>query len=207
MLDDGVAQRKRQAAFRGFDVVRPNMVQAFLVFAEPETPLGLDGAGGRAFDPIDTRLHMPFGNLVERHLDRRGGSSIPVPIERHVGQTAIRRDGRWLPFGELEGRHIDRRICLRIRRNVVLDGFVHAHDKPSGQIRFIASRKDRQFPGREPDRVDCIDNDRSDIAKRERSYSTRSVILQPGRLHASGSCTTPPVPPWSRTRWGSTGRL
>ena len=79
-----VSQRKRQTAFGGLDVVRANILQAFLVFAEPGAPLGLDGAGGRAFDPIDKRLHTPFGDLVERRLDRRGRSRIPIPIERHV---------------------------------------------------------------------------------------------------------------------------
>ena len=80
----GVAQRQRQPAFGGLDVVRPDILQAFLVFAERGAPLGLDRAGRRAFDPVDKRLHAPFGDLVERRLDRRSGSRVPVQIERHV---------------------------------------------------------------------------------------------------------------------------
>ena len=44
--------RQRHAALRGLDAVRPNVLQAFLVLAEPETSLGLDGAGERALDPV-----------------------------------------------------------------------------------------------------------------------------------------------------------
>ena len=128
---DGVAKRKREPAFGGFDAVRPDMLQAFSVLAEPGAPPGLDGAGGCVLDQVDEGFPAPFGNLVERRLERRRGARIPVPIERHVGQAAVRGDGRGLSLGELKGRHVDRRIRLRIRRNPVLDGYVPAHCMPS----------------------------------------------------------------------------
>ncbi len=85
LFADGVAQRQRQAAFGGFDVVRPNMFQAFLVATKSGAPLGLDGAGGRVVEPVVDRLPLALGNLDERRLRRRGSSRIPGPIERHVG--------------------------------------------------------------------------------------------------------------------------
>ena len=127
LLVDGVAQRKRQAAFRGFDVVRPNMFQALRVATKPEAPPGLDGARGSVVEHVDNRLSLPLGNLDERRLGRRSGSRIPVPIERHVGQASVRSDGWWLAFCQLEGRHIDRRIGLRNRRNLIRDAFEPVH--------------------------------------------------------------------------------
>src|SRR5262249_21332009 len=107
LLVDGVAQRQRYAACRGFDVVRPNIVQALGVAAKPEAPLGRDRAGGSVVDQVDHRLPCPLGNLVERRLRRSRRSRIPVPIERQVGYPAVRSDWWWLPFGELKGGHID----------------------------------------------------------------------------------------------------
>ena len=60
---DGVAQRERQAPFRGFDVVRANVFQAFLVGTESDTPSCLDGAGRRVLDHVDDRLRVSLGDL------------------------------------------------------------------------------------------------------------------------------------------------
>ena len=58
----------------------------------------------------------------------------------------MRSDGWWLPLCELEGRHIDRRICLRTRRNVVLDGIDLVHSIPPSERYLSAVR--RVCPGK-----------------------------------------------------------
>ena len=70
------------------------------------------------------------GDLCERVLERRGGSRIAVPVERHVGQAAVRRDGRRLSCRALERRHIGRRSSLRVRRNGGIGDVELAHGAP-----------------------------------------------------------------------------
>ena len=62
-LVDGIGQRQRQAAFGGLDVVRPNIVQALVVVAEPEAPLGLDRTRGRLVDHVGERPPFALGDL------------------------------------------------------------------------------------------------------------------------------------------------
>ncbi len=105
-LADGIGQRQRQASFGRLDAVRPYVVHARVVVAEPKAPPGLDRARWRIVDHVDNSLALALGDLSERGLERRGGSRIALPVERHVGQAAVRRDGRRLPFRALERRHI-----------------------------------------------------------------------------------------------------
>ena len=65
----------------------------FLVLAEPEAPLGLDGAGGRVLDPLDERPEHPL---------RRSGRAPPRSPRRflhpHPARTTCRkgrRSPRW----------------------------------------------------------------------------------------------------------------
>ncbi len=131
-LVDSIGQRQRHAAFGGLDGVVPAyVVRALVVFPEPEAPLCLDrGARWRVVDHVGNALALALGDLGERVLDRRGGSRIAVPVERHVGQAAVRRDGRRLPCRALERRHIGRRSSLRVRRNVVVGDLDLAHGTP-----------------------------------------------------------------------------
>src|SRR5204863_7334614 len=99
------------------------------VVAEPETPFGLDRARRRLVDHVDNALALALGDLGERVLERFGGSRIAVPVKRHVGQAAMRRDGRRLPFRALERRHIGRRSSLLVRALVVGD-IERAHGTP-----------------------------------------------------------------------------
>ena len=67
------------------------------------------GAPGGALSIMSvTRWPSPSAIWRKRVLQRLGGTRIAVPIERHVGQAAIRRDGRRLPRRALERRHIGR---------------------------------------------------------------------------------------------------
>src|SRR5947208_4131088 len=121
-LVDGIGQRQRHAACRGFDAIRlADVFQTLVVVAEPETPFGLDRARRRLVDHVDNALALALGDLGERVLERFGGSRIAVPVKRHVGQAAMRRDGRRLPFRALERRHIGRRSSFRVRALVVGD--------------------------------------------------------------------------------------
>ena len=84
LIEDGVAQRQGDAAFRGFDIVRPNIFQALVVAAKPKAPPGLDRAGRGVLNHVDDRLPFTLGNLAERRFHGRSGSRVPVLIERHV---------------------------------------------------------------------------------------------------------------------------
>src|SRR6202022_3742172 len=56
-LVHGVRQRQRQPAFRGFYAVRlADVLDAFVVVAEPEAPLGLNRARWRLVDHLDNAL-------------------------------------------------------------------------------------------------------------------------------------------------------
>src|SRR5207244_11803284 len=89
-----VGQRQRHATFRGLDAVRlADVLQTLVVVAEPEAPFGLDRARWCLGDHVYNALGLALGDLRERVLDRRSGSRIAVPVERHVGQAAVRRDG------------------------------------------------------------------------------------------------------------------
>ena len=107
-----------------------DVLQTLVVVAEPEAPFGLDRARRCLGDHVDNALALALGDLRERVLERRGGSRIAVPVERHVGQAAMRRDRRRLPFRALERRHIGRRSSLRVRRNVVVGDLELAHGIP-----------------------------------------------------------------------------
>jgi hypothetical protein len=107
------------------------MVHALIVFPEPEAPLCLDrGPRWRVADHVGNALALALGDLGECIRERRGGSPIATPVERHVGQGAIRRDGRLLPCRALERRHIGRRNSLYVRRNVVPGDLGLAHGTP-----------------------------------------------------------------------------
>ena len=103
MLVDGIGQRQRHTALGGFDAVRAaDVVHARVVVAEPVAPSGLDRARRRIRDHVDHSLALALSDLGERVLERRGGSRVAAAVERHVGQAAIRRDGRGLPCCALE---------------------------------------------------------------------------------------------------------
>src|SRR5277367_762242 len=129
LLEDAVAQRSCYAAFRRFDVLRPNIFQALLVAPKPDAPLGLDRAGRSLVEPFSKLLSFALGEELESSRCRGGSSRIAVSIERHVGQTAVRGDRCWLSFRALEWRHIGRRSARRNSRNaiVLLDGIDLAH--------------------------------------------------------------------------------
>src|SRR5215475_7009507 len=103
---DGVSQRQRDAALRGFDVVDPNILEALRIGTKPDAPLGLDRTSRTVLDQFDNRLPFPAGNHIERIIGGRGSPRIAVSIEGHVRKAAVSRDGWWLPVRELEGRHI-----------------------------------------------------------------------------------------------------
>jgi hypothetical protein len=50
------------------------------------------GPRRRLGDHVDNALALTLGDLGERILDRRGGPRVALPVERHVGQAAMRRD-------------------------------------------------------------------------------------------------------------------
>ena len=128
VLIDGVPKRKRHAAFRGLNAVGADMLHTLVISTESEAPFGLDRARRRIVEPVDKLLAVPFGNLLERRLQRRSGPGIAVPLERHVGEPAIRGDGRRLSLRQLERRHIG----LRLRIRPVPDGLLPVHDMLSG---------------------------------------------------------------------------
>ncbi len=123
-----IGERQRHAAGRGFDAVRlADVLQTLVVVAEPEAPFGLDRPRWRFVDHLDNALGLALGDLRERVFKRRGGSRIAVPVERHVGQAAMRRDGRRLPFRALQRRHIGRG---RFLRDLVIGDIERAHGTP-----------------------------------------------------------------------------
>jgi hypothetical protein len=127
LLVNGVAKRKRQAAFGHIYVIRSDIFQAFSVTTKPDAPLGLDGARGSVVEFVNDRLALSGGNLKECLIQGRSRSRIPVPIERHVGQTSVRSEGRRLPFCAFEGRHVDRRNRLRHFGILMRDVFDEVH--------------------------------------------------------------------------------
>jgi hypothetical protein len=92
-LVDRIGQRKRHAERRRLDAVRlADVVEAFVVVAERNPPLGLDRARRSLGDHIGNSLALARGDLRERVLERHGGSRVAVAVERHVGQAAMRCD-------------------------------------------------------------------------------------------------------------------
>src|SRR5213082_2974742 len=83
-----------------------------------------------------TEGHTPplaaHGGLSYMSFDRDGdaGTAEALQDERHVGQAAMRRDGRRLPFRALERRHVGRRGFLRVCRNLVAGEIELAHGTP-----------------------------------------------------------------------------
>ncbi len=104
-------------------------VDAFVVVAEPEAPFGLDRARRRLVDHVGNALALARGDLRERVLERLGGSRIAVPVERHVGQAAMRCDRLRLSCRALERRHIGDRTVVWVRDLVVGD-IERAHGTP-----------------------------------------------------------------------------
>ena len=86
---DGVAQRQRYAAFRGFDVVLADVGQALVVFAEPEPPLGLDRARRCGLQQLDDGIAGAFGDLRQSRLGGGLRAGIAVPVQHHVGAPAV----------------------------------------------------------------------------------------------------------------------
>src|SRR5207244_4971759 len=63
-LVDRIGQRQRHAACRGFDAVRlADVLQTFVVVAEPETPFGLDRARRCLVDHVYNALALALGDL------------------------------------------------------------------------------------------------------------------------------------------------
>src|SRR5262245_65706006 len=103
---------------------------ALIPLAEGQAPPRLDRARWCLVDHIDDALPLALGDRFERVLDRLGGASITVPVERRVGQAAMRRNGRRLPFRALQRRYIGRRSSLRLRHDVIAREIELAHGVP-----------------------------------------------------------------------------
>ena len=131
-LVDGIGQRQRHAAFGGLDGVVPaDVVRTLVGSPETEAPLCLDrGPRWRVVDHVGNALALALSDLGERILERLGGARIAIPVERHVGQAAVRSDRRRLPCRALERRHIGRRNPLRLRCDVVVGELELAHGAP-----------------------------------------------------------------------------
>ena len=187
---DGVAQRQRHAAFGGDDAGLPDVVEALVVGAEAQAPLGLDGPRRRVLDHVDDRLPGAFGDLREGGFGGRRGAGVAFCVERHVGDAAVRRDGRWLPLGELERRHVGgSRPVHAVRPSFAC---LHLRCVQSGKRRIMAYRAANNAPAPErPQR-----SFQGGVASQSKGSMPSSVMSQTDASALSPSMSRKPMVPY-----------
>ena len=97
-----------------------------------------DAACDRAWrgvvDHVDDALAFALGDQVERVLECFRGSGVAVPVERHVGQAAIGRDGR-----RLTGRALH--LAQREYPWLVPTAEPHQREGPFAEVLFCLERQ------------------------------------------------------------------